>query len=142
MAFPLGIEPILKKGKESFFLAPLTYAYLAYTNQSCNVYFWLTILTLVSALIMYVDREIREDLQDDYFELTPWVWFETVNVVFWIGANIYIYYLFVTTLNWGSDANLAGLGLINMTYLAGWFVDKIYARKYAAHYEGVGGDEN
>ena len=137
MAFPLGIEPILKKGKESFFLAPLTYSYIYFVNQEITWYLVLTISTLALALLMYVEQEIRDDLGDKYVEVKPWLYGETLVVIFWIFSNIHIYYLYIWPLNWRNDATLAGLGLINMAYAFGWVVDKIYARKYSKHYEGI-----
>ncbi len=141
MSFPLGIEPVLKKGKESFFLAPLTYSYIYFVNQDEQKFLILSMLTLTSALVMYVEAEMREDLEDDYFEVTPWLWVETINVAFWIAANFYLYFLFVCSLNWRGDATLAGLGLVNLTYLIGWIVDKVYARKYEKHYAEIGEED-
>ncbi|WP_344521287.1 hypothetical protein, partial [Paractinoplanes durhamensis] len=128
--------------KESFFLAPLTYSYIYFVNQEKRIFLILAITTLASALVMYVEKEIREDLKEDYFEVTPWLYPETANLAFWMISNFYIYYLFIFTLEWQSDATLAGLGLVNLAYGIGWAVDKVYAYKYSKYYSDITDDDN
>ncbi|MBP1986206.1 hypothetical protein [Halolamina salifodinae] len=79
------------------------------------------------------EEELKSKL-DEYSHATPWLYFETLNLIVWGLMLLYIVYSYVTWINWSHDFWLSTIGFVNIMYVFGWVVDKIYAQKYKSHY--------
>ncbi|MGB9963515.1 hypothetical protein [Halobacterium hubeiense] len=124
---------ILQDQKLSYFLTPGTYAYFLHKYQN-EVLLYLTIVSLIPAMIMYVEVEIREDLEEFYFEVKPWLWVETIIVVIWVMLTLNITYGYLAKVSWGHSFWIAALGFANFLLVSRFAVDQIYRYKYSKHY--------
>ena len=135
------LRHILERRRYSYYLTPMTFGYFHYLFKTGEIWFfkfddlWLYLMLIsgFAATLMFVEEEIREDV-DDYFEVSPWVYFETANLVVWAILTLYVVYSYLTWVNWNQDFWLSALGFVNLTYLIGWVVDKIFAYKYSKYY--------
>ncbi|MDL0121304.1 MULTISPECIES: hypothetical protein [Halobacterium] len=126
-------DQILKDQKLSYFLTPATYGYFLYFDPK-EVFLYLTIGSLIPSMVMYVEAEIREDLEEFYFEVTPWLWIETGLLVIWTLLTLNITYVYAFKINWNLDLWIAALGFANFLLVTRFAIDRIYSYKYSKHY--------
>lgn len=135
------IEPLLRRKNTAFYLVPLTYGYLFYSYGTVTVpmigevsLIVPMILTLIPASYMFIEGEARENVEAARKDVYPWWCFEVAAILIVILGSIAIVITFVFFIDWENKFRLSVLGFLNLAYVIGFLMDKVYAYKFNKYY--------
>jgi hypothetical protein len=139
---PTGlIEPLLRRKNTAFYLVPLTYGYLFYSYGTVTMpivgevsLIVPMILTLIPASYMFIEGEARRNVEAARREISPWLYFESAAILFVIVGAVAIVIAFVFFIDWENKFRLSVLGFLNLAYVIGFLMDKLYAHKFNKYY--------